>query len=96
MKYENLLHCLNENNGLIRDWGNIKHINQDLDGKVAIIVENVADAQSLLIPYHNQFDFILSYDSYVKCDCCQKIVDIEDTITTEDGDIICNDCLDNE
>jgi len=90
--YEDITECLNENNGLIRDWGILKHSNDELNGKTVIVVENIAEAQSLLLPFHKQYDLILSYDSYVKCDDCQRIVDIEDTEIVDEEDLLCSSC----
>jgi len=91
MKYENLLHCLNENNGLIRDWGELKHTNSDLDGKTAVVVEDIAEAQRLLQPYSENIDYILHHQEYSKCDDCQKIFAI-DELELYEGDLLCSSC----
>lgn len=91
MAYENLLECLNENNGLIRDWGELKHSSDELNGKFAVVVENIAEAQSLLLPYHEKIDFILHHEEYSKCDDCQKIFTM-DELELHEGNLLCNDC----
>ena len=91
MDMKPLIDVLNENNGLIRDWGEIKHNLPELNGKFAIIVENIKEAQKLLDIYSTDIDFILSFDSYQKCDFCHYIFS-EEEITIVDGDCLCSSC----
>ena len=76
---------LEENNGIIRDWGRNKK------GEFLIIADSLEEAKEVLAPYADKFDYCVSHDAYAKCDICFKIIPIEDTYI-DDGDCICEDC----
>jgi len=81
-----LLECLEENNGLIRDYGVMQK------GGFGVIVEDLKEANQIFKPYMDKIDYILSYDAYVKCDMCQLIVDIDDSEINDEGEVVCYWC----
>jgi len=90
-----LIEVLNDYNGLVRCWGKIKHFLPELNGKTAIVVEDVEEANKVFKPYLDKIDYILSFTAYGKCDCCQYIFPEEELIIDEEGDFYCNECFNN-
>ena len=86
-----LADVLNEHNGLVRSWGQIKHSLDELNGKMAVVVEDTSLATPIFKPYMDKIDFILSFSSYQKCDGCLLVVEEED-ITIDDGECYCSEC----
>lgn len=86
MPKKEFIEVLNENNGVIRDWGETKK------GEAIIIVDGLEEAKKILSGYEDKFNWVVSHDTYIRCDVCQKIVEIEDTEIDEEGDVICYDC----
>jgi len=83
----------NEGIGTVRDVGVLKHPSPEYDGKKVVIVEDVDEAmQGLSLFYGRDFDLILSYDAYGKCDYCGSIYEVEELSWDEDGNRVCSYC----
>lgn len=76
---------LDLNDEVIRDFG------LNAKGELSVITEDMDAAQAYCkdIPEVKNIYF---YDSVVKCDRCQTLVDIDNT-ELDEGDNVCNNCL---